>query len=162
MAHPDRGSYGQTGLPGARRRTTMMKSRNSLPRSPCAIWIASDDEGYCIGMAQRYGAVVGVKADQLAEYKRLHAAVWPAVLATIERANIRNFSIYLRKLPDGKHYLFSYFEYVGADYAGDMAAVAADPDTQRWWAITEPCQEPLGDRADGEWWASAEEVFHTD
>ena len=65
-------------------------------------------------------------------------------------------------LPDGKHYLFSYFEYVGSDFAADMAAMAADPRTQEWWKITDPCQEPLPDRAEGEWWAAAEEVFHVD
>jgi L-rhamnose mutarotase len=25
-----------------------------------------------------------------------------------------------------------------------------------------PLQEPLADRAEGEWWAAMEEVFHTD
>ena len=33
--------------------------------------------------------------------------------------------------------------YVGDDYAADMAAMAADPETQRWWEITNPMQEPL-------------------
>jgi L-rhamnose mutarotase len=33
----------------------------------------------------------------------------------IAQCNIRKFSIYLRKLPGGQHYLFSYFEYTGKD-----------------------------------------------
>jgi L-rhamnose mutarotase len=111
---------------------------------------------------QRYGMVLGVKAEMIAEYKRLHAAVWPDVLRKIAACNLRNYSIYLRRLPDGKHYLFSTFEYVGTDFAADMAAMAADPTTQRWWALCMPCQEPLPDRAAGEWWASMEEVFHCD
>ena len=113
-------------------------------------------------MATRYGHVIGLKTEEIDEYKRLHADTWPDVLATIHTLSIRNYSIYLRKLPDGKHYLFSYFEYVGADYAADMAKMAADPATKRWWAVTGPCQEPIVDRTDGEWWASMEEVFHTD
>ena len=84
------------------------------------------------------------------------------LLDAIRRNGFRNYSIFLRKLPDGKHYLFSYFEYVGSDFAADMAAMAADPRTQEWWKITDPCQEPLPDRAEGEWWAAAEEVFHVD
>jgi hypothetical protein len=44
----------------------------------------------------------------------------------IAACNIRNYSIYLHRLPDGNHYLFSYFEYVGSDFAGDMAKMAAD------------------------------------
>ena len=111
---------------------------------------------------QRYGSVIGVKEDKIAEYKRLHAAVWPDVLKMIEGCNIRNYSIYLRRLPDGKNYLFSYLEYVGEDFAGDMAKMAADETTQKWWAVCKPCQEPLTDIGDGEWWADMEEVFHCD
>ncbi len=106
---------------------------------------------------QRYGSVIRVKPDNLAEYKAYHAKVWPSVLATIRACNIRNYSIYLK---DG--YLFSYFEYIGDDYAADMAKMAADPTTQEWWAIMMPMQDPLPTRAEGEWWASMEEVFHTD
>jgi len=88
--------------------------------------------------------------------------VWPDVLRMIERCNIRNYSIYLRKLPDGNHYLFSYFEYIGSDFPADMAIMAADPTTQKWWSVCKPCQKPLDDRAPDEWWAGMEEVFHVD
>ena len=80
----------------------------------------------------------------------------------IRECDIRNYSIYLRQLDDGQHYLFSYFEYVGSDFAADMAKMAADPTTQRWWAFCKPCQKPLANRAPDEWWASMEEVFHAD
>lgn len=110
----------------------------------------------------RYGTVIGVKADRLAEYRELHAAVWPDVLRKITECRIRNYSIYLRRLPDGNHYLFSYFEYIGEDFAADMAKMAADPTTQQWWKVCMPCQAPLPDRAEGEWWASMDEVFHLD
>ena len=106
---------------------------------------------------ERYGMVIKVKPDKLKEYKELHAAVWPEVLAMIGACNIRNYSIFLM---DG--YLFSYFEYTGTDFAADMAKMAADPKTQEWWRLTDPCQEPLASRAEGEWWARMEEVFHTD
>jgi L-rhamnose mutarotase len=43
-----------------------------------------------------------------------------------------------------------------------MAAMAADPRTQEWWALCMPCQLPLDSRAEGEWWATMEEVFHHD
>jgi L-rhamnose mutarotase len=108
----------------------------------------------------RYGSVIGVEADKLERYRELHAAVWPEVLAMITACHIRNYSIFLRRMPDGRHYLFSYFEYVGTDFDADMATMAADPTTQRWWAECSPCQTPLDDRAPGEWWASMEEVFH--
>ncbi|RVC10112.1 L-rhamnose mutarotase, partial [Mesorhizobium sp. M7A.F.Ca.CA.002.15.2.1] len=46
---------------------------------------------------QRMGLCIGVKAEAIADYKRVHAAVWPEVLDVISRANIRNYSIFLRE-----------------------------------------------------------------
>ena len=106
---------------------------------------------------RRFGMVIRVKPEKLEEYKRIHAAAWPGVLKMIRERNIRNYSIYFK---DG--YLFSYFEYHGSDFAADMAKMAADPLTQKWWAVCKPCQEPLASRAEGEWWADMEEVFHHD
>ena len=111
---------------------------------------------------QRYGSVIGIRQEKLDEYVRLHAAVWPEVLRMIHECNIRNYSIYLRRMPDGGHYLFSYFEYHGDDFTADMARMAADPVTQRWWDVCKPCQQPLADRAPDEWWAAMDEVFHQD
>jgi L-rhamnose mutarotase len=106
---------------------------------------------------KRYGMVIQVKPEMLDAYKHLHANTWPQVLQKITDCNIRNYSIFLR---DG--YLFSYFEYVGDDYDADMAAMAADPVTQAWWKLTDPCQQPIPTAAEGEWWAKMEEVFHHD
>lgn len=111
---------------------------------------------------KRYGWVIALKPDRVEEYKRLHADAWPGVLQMIQACHIQNYSIYLRPLDDGRHYLFSYLEYVGEDFAADMARMAADPETQRWWAVCKPCQEPLATRREGEWWSDMEEVFHLD
>lgn len=106
---------------------------------------------------QRFGSVLRVRPEKFEEYKRLHAAVWPGVLARLTASHVRNYSIYHK---DG--WLFSYFEYHGNDYAADTAAIAADPVTQQWWAVNKPCQEPLATRREGEWWADMEELFHHD
>ena len=106
---------------------------------------------------KRYGMVIKVKPEKLAEYKDLHAKAWPGVLAKISECHIRNYSIYYR---DG--YLFSYFEYDGSNFEADMAKMAADPTTQEWWKLTAPCQEPVETATEGEWWATMEEVFHHD
>ncbi len=111
---------------------------------------------------KRYGSVIGVQEEKLDDYKDLHAAVWPDVLQMIKDCNIHNYSIYLRRMPDGKFYLFSYFEYTGEDFDGDMAKMSADPTTQKWWDECMPCQEPLPDRDEGAWWVDMEEVFHQD
>jgi L-rhamnose mutarotase len=109
---------------------------------------------------QRYGSVIGLKSEKIEEYKRLHADVWPDVLKMIKQCNIRNYSIYLGELENNKYYLFSYFEYTGDDFDADMAKMAADPTTQKWWTFCEPCQSPIPTRKEGEWWANMEEVFH--
>jgi L-rhamnose mutarotase len=101
--------------------------------------------------------VVRLRAEREGEYRRLHADVWPSVLATLRRVGMRNYSIFLR---DGL--LFSYLEYTGNDWTAAQAEIAADPETQRWWQLTDPMQEPLTTAAEGEWWAPAEEVFHLD
>lgn len=108
---------------------------------------------------KRYGSILGLKGEAIAEYKRIHAAVWPDVLAQIARSNIRNYSIFLK---EPENLLFAYFEYHGTDYAADMAAMAADKRTQEWWAVCMPMQSPLETREDGEWWAQMPEVFHVD
>ena len=108
---------------------------------------------------KRYGSVIGLKPEAIAEYKRLHAAVWPDVAKQITASNIRNYSIFLK---EPENLLFAYYEYVGDDHDADMAAMAADPKTQEWWAVCKPLQQPLETRAEGEWWAGMEEVFHQD
>ncbi len=106
---------------------------------------------------QRFGQVIGIKAEHLEEYTRLHAEVWPEVLRKISECNIRNYSIFHHE-----GLLFAYFEYHGDDFEGDMAAMAADEATQRWWDVCMPMQTPLASRAEGEWWKTIEEVFHSD
>jgi len=106
---------------------------------------------------RRIGQVIGLKSEQIEAYERLHADVWPEVLAIISACNIRNYSIFRHG-----ELLFAYFEYVGDDYMADMAKMAADPRTHEWWSWTEPMQTPLEGRTAGEWWATMKEVFHTD
>ena len=109
---------------------------------------------------ERHGRVIRLKPGTREEYVRLHEAVWPEVLATIAACGIRNYSIFLKALDDGRDYLFATFEYHGKDFAADQRKMSADPATQRWWKLTDPLQEPIDARAEGEWWAEMREVFH--
>ena len=106
---------------------------------------------------RRVASVIGLRPEKEREYRELHADVWPGVLATLNAAHITNYSIFLR---DGL--LFSYYEYLGDDLDADLARVARDPTTRRWWALTDPCQQPVATAAAGEWWAPLTEVFHSD
>lgn len=103
---------------------------------------------------QRMAQLIRLKPEHREEYIRYHASVWPTVLATIEACHIRNYSIFLHD-----DLLFAYFEYHGQDYEADMRRMAADPETQRWWSIMDPMQEPLADAPEGKRWTPTEEVF---
>ena len=76
------------------------------------------------------------------------------MLAALERHHIVDYSI---------HYypplqlLIANFKYTGSDYDADMRGIAADPETQRWWKVTDHMQESLVDGATGSggaipWW----------
>ena len=106
---------------------------------------------------RRFGQIIGVRPEHFERYRKYHADVWPGVLDMIKKCNIQNYSIFHK---DGK--LFVYFEYTGDNFAGDMDKMSADPTTREWWDIMEPMQDPLITRAQGEWWANMDEVFHLD
>lgn len=106
---------------------------------------------------RRIASVIQLRPEHEAEYRKLHAAVWPAVLDALRAANMTNYSIFYR---DGL--LFSYLEYTGVDYDADVQRIAADEATRRWWELTDPCQAPVATAEDGQWWAPAEELFHLD
>jgi L-rhamnose mutarotase len=106
---------------------------------------------------QRYGQIIGLKPDAYEKYVQYHAKVWPGVLERIHECNIRNYSIFFKD-----NMLFAYFEYVGNNFDLDMAKMAQDQTTQEWWAIMKPMQQPVPTRAEGEWWANMQEVFHFD
>lgn len=104
---------------------------------------------------RRFGQVIRLKPEKRDQYLALHRNPWPGVLNKIHECNIRNYSIFLT--PDNQ--LFAYFEYIGTDFQSDMQKMAEDPETQRWWAETDPCQESL-DPSGKSWWLNLEEVFH--
>ena len=108
---------------------------------------------------ERMGQVIRLQPDVIAEYKRIHAAVWPEVLAAIAASNIRNYTIFLK---EPENLLFAYWEYHGTDFAADLAKMAQVPRMRDWWVITDPMQMPFDTRKPGEWWARMEDVFHTD
>ena len=106
---------------------------------------------------KRMGQVLQVRAEKVEYYRKLHSQVWPDVKKKIAECNIKNYSIFMRG-----GFLFAYFEYEGSNYDSDMAKMAADPITQKWWEECIPCQKPVDFASSEEWWANMEEVFHQD
>jgi L-rhamnose mutarotase len=106
---------------------------------------------------KRIASVIKVTPEGVEEYESLHADVWPGVLERLRQSNVSNYSIYR-----WGELLFSYMEYTGDDFDGDMAAMAEDDVTKRWWAVCTPLQRPVDDHAEGEWWKEIPEIFHLD
>lgn len=77
----------------------------------------------------------------------------------MKKHNITQYSIH--------HYpplelLVSHFVYTGSDWDADMAAIAADPETQQWWKLTDSMQESFEPGATGSsqqvpWWTVSED-----
>ena len=87
-------------------------------------------------MPERFCQRAYLKPEKVGEYRRLHSAVPEAVLKTISDCNLRNYSIHITG-----NMVVSYFEYVGDDFAADMAKMDSDPATLEWWTHTKPCFE---------------------
>jgi L-rhamnose mutarotase len=109
---------------------------------------------------QRLAWVTGLKPEKADYYRQLHANPWPGVNRTLTECNIHNFSIHEFEI-EGKTYLFAYLEYRGTNLDADMKKMAADPETQRWWKETDPCQSPLPSAAArGKIWADTRELYY--
>jgi len=113
------------------------------------------------GEIQRIGLVTELKPEMEEKYRSLHQAVWPGVIDQITRSNISNWTTWCVEI-EGKLYLISYFEYIGADKAADDADMAADPTTLRWWKITDACQQPLPQEEGSGPWSAMIPILHID
>jgi L-rhamnose mutarotase len=107
---------------------------------------------------RRLASVIRLVPELEQMYRELHANVWDSVASRLRKSNIRNYSIFIAGI-EGRKYLFSYCEYSGSDYEGDMRKIAEDPETRRWWQQTDPCQIPLPECVEGKRWCDLERVF---
>ncbi|KAF2171655.1 hypothetical protein M409DRAFT_63286 [Zasmidium cellare ATCC 36951] len=110
---------------------------------------------------KRIAQIVRLKRESIPAYKECHAAVWPAVLKQIKDCNISDYSIYL---DETSLTLFASMKYTGSDFEGDMEKMKANPEVQRWWAMTDGMQESFVEGSTGSmdprgWWRELEEVF---
>jgi L-rhamnose mutarotase len=103
---------------------------------------------------RRIGMVIGIKEDCIEAYRALHDG--PGVRGLLQSYNIRNFNIFLQKMPDGKFYEFAYYEYHGNDYEADMAKLAKEPRNIAWLKQTDATQMPLENHKS---WTIMERIF---
>lgn len=106
---------------------------------------------------KRVGFLLKVKPDKIAEYKAHHQAVWPEMLAALERTGWRNYSLFMRA--DGL--LFGYFE-AEDSFAASLAGMAQEAVNARWQAFMAPYFENLSGAQADQSMVELEEVFHLD
>ena len=109
------------------------------------------------GPVRRFGQLIGVRPERSRSTSGCTPRPGRASSPRSARANIRNYTIFR----DGDD-LFAYFEYVGDDFAADMAAMAADPVTQRVVDAHRRDAGALSRARRGPWWLDLPEVFHLD
>ena len=72
---------------------------------------------------------------------------------------IRECGITKYKIWNRDDLLFSVMEYCGDDFTYDMEKMAKDPETNRWWKETDPCQKRIDGALKSEWWADMDLVY---
>lgn len=103
---------------------------------------------------KRFGQVIKVDEKNKDLYIKYHQNVPQAVQDLIHECNMRNYSIFIKD-----DLLFAYFEYVGDDFEGDMAKMAANEENKKWWELVRPFQIPIETAKPGEFWADMDEIY---
>ena len=93
-----------------------------------------------------------LKPEKVQDYIDLHAKPWPELLEVIEKSNIHHYSISVRGTE-----LYTYYEYTGDDYEGDMARMDSSPVMQEWWKYSKPC---FLHHDEGIYYEDLQEVFY--
>ncbi|KAK9378062.1 rhamnose mutarotase [Kockiozyma suomiensis] len=113
---------------------------------------------------KRICQIVKVRPEHLAEYKRVHEAVWPEVLQEIRESNIVDYSIHYEPR---SQLLIASFKYIGDDWERDSQRSSNHEPTKKWWQLTDGMQQSLVEGSTGStdprgWWTPLEEVFRFD
>jgi L-rhamnose mutarotase len=106
---------------------------------------------------KRIGFLLKVRPEMIPEYKRLHKAVWPEMLAALQRTGWHNYSLFMRA--DGL--LFGYFE-TPESLQVAQAGMSREEVNERWQSAMAPFFENLGGAHPDEGMLQLEEVFHLD
>ncbi|WP_019554627.1 L-rhamnose mutarotase [Propionispira raffinosivorans] len=109
---------------------------------------------YQINKPQIFASVIRLRPEKADYYKKLHANPFASVNKKIKECGITKYQIFNRD-----DLLFSIMEYCGDDFEYDMAKMAQDAETQRWWQETDPCQMRIDGAFKHEWWADMKLVY---
>ncbi|MCS7304946.1 MAG: L-rhamnose mutarotase [Thermoguttaceae bacterium] len=109
--------------------------------------------------SQRFCELIALNPDRVEEFQKLHQKIPQGVRDAIRQKNIRNYSVFICSTKD-QVYAIRYYEYVGEEYAADMAELERHPDYKTWRNAWEECQVTLMPLSSGNWWAPSKEICH--
>ncbi len=101
---------------------------------------------------KRFTLYSRLKPEKVEDYIRLHAEPWPELMELLESCHIHHYSISLK----GDE-VFTYYEYTGTDYEGDMARMDSSEVMQHWWTFSKPC---FLHHDEGHYYDDLQEVFY--
>ena len=131
---------------------------DALPPTPGARKPGKRD---LVPSVQRYCWLIAIDPDREEEFRELHKKIPRPVKEAIHQFGIRDYSVCICGTNDG-FYAIRYYEYVGDEHEGDMAALGRDPDFKDWRNACEECEVPLLSPVPGKWWSPAKEIVHLD
>ena len=106
---------------------------------------------------KRVGFLLKVKEDKIEEYKELHKAVWPEMLAALRRTGWHNYSLFMRA--DGL--LFGYFE-TAVSLQTAIDGMNEEAINDKWQEYFAPFFESTDGAHADKMMVEMEEVFHLD
>ena len=106
---------------------------------------------------KRVGFLLKVKSNMIDEYKKHHEAVWPELLAALQRHGWHNYSLFMHE--DGL--LFGYFE-AAESFQASLQGMSQEVINAQWQEFMAPYFEGIGGANADENMIELEEVFHLD
>jgi len=109
---------------------------------------------------QTFGLMLNLRddADKIAEYRRAHLAVWPAVTDRLRACGVQRMQIFWR----GTRLFMHLVTDDAFDPARDFARINDDPISARWNALMAELQVRAPEANPDEWWAAMDLVFDMD
>ena len=83
---------------------------------------------------KRFTLYSQLKPEKVDDYIKLHAEPWPELMTLLEECNIHHYSISVKG-----NEVFTYYEYTGTDFEGDMRHMDNSAVMQHWWTFSKPC-----------------------
>jgi L-rhamnose mutarotase len=96
--------------------------------------------------------------ERIAEYRRLHARIWPEVAAGLRSLGLSNMRIWI----SGRRLFMTYDAPDGFDPTRDYQGYASNPRVQEWDALMRTFQRQVPGARPGEWWSAMDLVFDLD